>query len=109
MSKMAKKTGAARRKTASAKRGGAKKLKAKKSIKKGKSGAETAAKVGAKPTAAVRRTVLQNLTSFATRHEKAPVCFQPLGDGSWLICYLRSNGTYECQPYNGPIHQPICG
>jgi hypothetical protein len=66
-------------------------------------------KRAAMPTAAAHRAVLNNLTTWAGQHKKAPVCYQPLGNGSCLICYLQSDGSYECQPYDGPVHEPICG
>ena len=59
--------------------------------------------------AAAHRAALNNLTTWAGQHQKAPVCYQPLGNGSCLICYLQSDGSYECQPYDGPVHEPICG
>jgi hypothetical protein len=69
------------------------------------------AKKASKPlvlTAAIHRAVFNDLTLWAGMHKQAPVCYQPLGNGSWLICYLQKDGSRECQPYDGPVHEPIC-
>lgn len=41
---------------------------------------------------------------------KGPVCFLRLPSNSWATCFLGSDGTYgQCQPYDGPLHGPLCG
>lgn len=61
-------------------------------------------------SAAKHHAVFSSLAAFSNQHNKAPVCYQQLGNGSWLICFLQSDGTYaQCQPYTGPTHQPPCG
>jgi hypothetical protein len=54
--------------------------------------------------------VFKSLAARSNQHNQAPVCYQQLSDGSWMICFLQSDGSYaQCQPYSGPIHQPPCG
>jgi hypothetical protein len=62
------------------------------------------------PNASQHHAVFRALTARSNQHNKAPVCYQQLADGSWMICFLQSDGTYaQCQAYTGPIHQPPCG
>ena len=59
---------------------------------------------------AAHAAVFKTLAARSNRHKQAPVCYQQVSDGSWMICFLQSDGSYaQCQPYDGPIHQPPCG
>jgi hypothetical protein len=41
---------------------------------------------------------------------KGPVCLLRLPSGSWGACFLGNDGSYsQCQPYDGPLRQPLCG
>jgi hypothetical protein len=72
--------------------------------------AKKTARRAAVPTRAAHHAVFKNLAALSNQHNKAPVCYELLGGGSWLICFLQSDGSYDqCQPYTGPIHQPPCG
>ena len=52
----------------------------------------------------------RTLAARSNRHAKAPVCYQQLSGGSWMICFLKSDGEYaQCQRYDGPVHEPLCG
>jgi hypothetical protein len=62
------------------------------------------------PGKADHEAVFRSLAARSNQHNQAPVCYQQVSDGSWMICFLQSDGSYaQCQPYNGPIHQPPCG
>jgi hypothetical protein len=64
----------------------------------------------AAPSKADHDAVFKSLAARSNQHNQAPVCYQQLSDGSWMICFLQSDGSYaQCQPYSGPIHQPPCG
>jgi len=94
---------------------------AKSAKKQGKATAKKRTKVTAKktakkraaraaPTHAVHNAVFRSLASRSNQHNVAPVCYQQLAGGGWLICFLQGDGSYgQCQPYSGPIHQPPCG
>lgn len=68
-------------------------------------------RAGAKvPSLAAHNVVFSSLTARSNQHNLAPVCYQQLGGGGWLVCYLQSDGSYgQCQPYSGPVHEPRCG
>jgi hypothetical protein len=94
---------------------------AKSGKKQGKGTAKKGAKKAAKktttkragsvaPTHAAHNAVFSNLAMRSNHHNAAPVCYQQLAGGGWLICFLQNDGSYgQCQPYSGPIHQPPCG
>lgn len=94
---------------------------AKSGKKQGKTAAKKATKTTARktakkrarataPTHAAHDAVFRSLASRSNQHGAAPVCYQQLAGGGWLICFLQSDGSYgQCQPYSGPIHQPPCG
>ena len=68
------------------------------------------AKPATVPGKAGHHAVFRSLAARSNQHNKAPVCYQQLSDGSWMICFLQSDGSYaQCQAYSGPIHQPPCG
>lgn len=97
------KKGSTRSTALAAKRVAKKKSTAKAAVKK-------RSKRAAAPSVAAHRAVFKSMVASSSQHQKAPVCYQPLGNGSWLICQLQSDGTYgNCVPYDGPIHEPICG
>jgi hypothetical protein len=87
--------------------------------KRGKAVAKKAAKATAKkaakkraapPTRAAHNAVFRSLAGRSGQHGAAPVCYQQLAGGGWLICFLQSDGSYgQCQPYEGPVHEPRCG
>jgi hypothetical protein len=103
MVKIAKK-GLKRNNSASATRASKRKAAAAKPAKKG------AGRRAAAPGKADHHAVFKSLAARSNQHNRAPVCYQQLSDGSWMICFLQSDGSYaQCQAYSGPIHQPPCG
>jgi hypothetical protein len=83
---------------------------AKKGKKKAVKKATKKAAGGAAPTHAAHNAVFKSLAVRSNQHNAAPVCYQQLAGGGWLICFLQGDGSYgQCQPYSGPIHQPPCG
>ena len=62
------------------------------------------------PSDQAHNAVFASLSARSNQHNQAPVCYEQLSDGSWMICFIQSDGSYaQCQPYTGPIHQPPCG
>jgi hypothetical protein len=101
-----KKKGLTRTKPAAAKSGSKKKTAA---VKPTAKRARRAA-AGKPPTDTAHHAVFKSLAARSNQHNLSPVCYQELASGSWTICFLQSDGKYgQCQPYNGPIHQPPCG
>jgi hypothetical protein len=78
--------------------------------KPAKKAAKKTSRRAAVPSRAAHHAVFKNLAALSGQHNKPPVCYELLGGGGRLICFLQSDGSYaQCQPYTGPIHQPLCG
>lgn len=92
---------------------------AKSGKKRGKAVAKKAAKKTVKkapkkraraPTHAVHNAVFKSLAERSNQRGAAPVCYRQVVGGGWMICFLQSDGHYgQCQPYDGPVHGPLCG
>jgi hypothetical protein len=63
------------------------------------------------PSKATHHAVFKSLIAMSNHHDASPVCYQQLGNGSWVVCFLQSDGSYgQCQEYTGSTpHGPICG
>jgi hypothetical protein len=49
----------------------------------------------------------EKMIARGNQHNRSPVCYSQLSDGTWEVCLLQTDGSYgQCK---GPIHKPICG
>lgn len=85
-------------------------VKRKAKAKKAKKASSRGAGARAKATSPDHDHMFMELAGRSNQQNKPPICYHRLAGGSWMICFLQSDGSYaQCQPYSGPIHQPLCG
>jgi hypothetical protein len=89
---------AARKKTA--------KGKSARAASKGKKSVAKQAKkraAAAVPNKSTHHAVFRSLAARSNQHSKSPVCYQQLGNGSWIVCFLQQDGFYGATNTRGQI------